>query len=159
MAAEVTIRRAVIDEAETIADLWLRSRAASVPAIPPPVHTDDEVRRHFSEVLVPKRETWIAEAASGEIVGVLVLHDAWLDQLYIDPAWTGRGIGSRLLELAKIRRPEGLGLWAFQANGGALAFYERHGFIEVDSTDDDNEEGAPDVRYEWRSPSDPSATS
>ncbi|MGO9557729.1 MAG: N-acetyltransferase family protein [Acidimicrobiales bacterium] len=150
MAADVTFRRAVVDESGAIADMWLRSRAASVPAIPQPVHTDDDVRRYFAEVLVPTRETWVAEAAAGEIVGVLVLHDTSVDQLYIDPAWTGRGIGSRFVQIAKERRPEGLDLWAFQANVGALRFYGRHGFVEVDRTDGDNEEGAPDVRYSWR---------
>ena len=41
-------------------------------------------------------------------------------------------------------------LWTFQSNHGARRFYERHGFVAVQHTDGDNEEGAPDVRYEWR---------
>jgi GNAT superfamily N-acetyltransferase len=66
------------------------------------------------------------------------------------PDWTGRGIGARLLDLAKVLRPDRLELWTFAANIGARRFYERHGFLAVDATDGDNEEGAPDVRYEWR---------
>jgi ribosome-binding ATPase YchF (GTP1/OBG family) len=40
----IEVRRARAGEARAVADVWLRSRHASVPAIPAPVHTDDEVR-------------------------------------------------------------------------------------------------------------------
>ncbi len=142
-----TLRLAVGDEADAVADVWLRSRKASVPAIPAPVHRDAEVRRWFAEVVLPSRETWVAEADG--IVALLVLDADGVDQLYVDPAWTGRGLGSRLLDVAKQRRPAGLDLWTFQSNLGARRFYERHGFEAVEATDGDNEEGAPDVRYRW----------
>ncbi len=32
----------------------------------------------------------------------------------------------------------------------ARRLYERHGFVAVEETDDDNVERAPDVRYTWR---------
>jgi phosphinothricin acetyltransferase len=41
-------------------------------------------------------------------------------------------------------------LWTFQSNSGARRFYERHGFVAVQTTEGDNEEKAPDVRYVWR---------
>ncbi len=31
-------------------------------------------------------------------------------------------------------------------------FYEAHGFVEVDRTEGDNEEGQPDILYCWSSP-------
>jgi ribosomal protein S18 acetylase RimI-like enzyme len=81
----------------------------------------------------------------------MVLGDGQLDQLYVDPSWQGRRIGHQLVELAKQRRPEGLALWTFQANGPAQRFYERHGFVAVERTDGHrNEEQEPDVRYVWR---------
>lgn len=55
------LRRARADEAGEIAEVWLRSRAASVPAIPPPVHTDDEVRAWFEDVVLATKEIWVAE--------------------------------------------------------------------------------------------------
>jgi ribosomal protein S18 acetylase RimI-like enzyme len=71
--------------------------------------------------------------------------------VYVAPGWTGRGIGSRLIELAKSRRPGGLDLYTFQVNAGARRFYERQGFVEVARGDgSDNEEGQPDIRYAWR---------
>jgi ribosomal protein S18 acetylase RimI-like enzyme len=71
--------------------------------------------------------------------------------LYLAPDWTGRGIGSQLIVLAKERRPAGLDLYTFQVNAGARQFYERHGFVEVSRSDGSgNEEGQPDVRYAGR---------
>jgi GNAT superfamily N-acetyltransferase len=81
----------------------------------------------------------------------MALHGEWLEHLYVDPARTGRGLGSRLVDLAKQRRAA-LDLWTFQANLGARNFYERHGFLVVATTEGDNEEGAPDVRYHWQRP-------
>lgn len=144
----VEIRRAGPDEALEIAEVWLRSRLAAVPAIPPPVHADDEVRAWFAEVVLPTREVWVAEE-SGDVVAVLVIDGQWVDQLYVDPSHTGAGVGTKLLDVAKVRRPDGLELWTFASNVGARRFYERHGFVATDSTDGDNEEGAPDVRYSW----------
>ena len=149
--AGVELRRARQDEGRQVAEVWLRSRAASVPAIPPPVHSEDEVRTRFTEVVVPTREVWVADQG-GTIVALLVLEDDWVDQLYVDPEWTGKTVGSQLLDLAKRQRPGGLRLWAFQSNTGARRFYERHGFVATATTDGDNEEGAPDVRYEWPGP-------
>ena len=62
---------------------------------------------------------------------------------------TGRGIGAELLRLAKRERPQGLRLWTFASNTAAQRFYERHGFVEAERTDADNEEGAPDILYVW----------
>jgi GNAT superfamily N-acetyltransferase len=145
----VALRRAGAADARAAADVWLRSRRAAVPAVPAPVHPDDEVRKHFATVLVATMETWLAEA-DGVVVAVLVLDDAEVEQLYVDPDWQRGGIGSDLIRLAQDRRPGGLALWTFQSNLGARRFYERHGFVAVARTDGSaNEERAPDVRYVW----------
>lgn len=143
------IRRAEVAEARAVADIWLRARAASIPHIPPPVHSDRDVRDHFERVVLPEQEVWVAEA-DGAVVALLVLDGDWIEQMYVEPGQWGGGIGSQLVALAKQERPDGLNLWTFQANGGARRFYERHGFTAMGSTSGDNEEGAPDVRYQWR---------
>jgi len=140
------VRLARRDEAAQLADLWLRSRGTAVPAIPPPVHSDEEVRAWFADVVLPTKEVWVVEGQT--VLALLVLDGHWLDQLYVDPCYTGRGLGSVLVELAKTQRSY-LDLWTFQANHRARGFYERHGFEVVSETDGDNEEGAPDVRYRW----------
>ena len=131
-----------------MAAMWLRSRRAAVPAIPAPVHGDHEVYEWFATVVIPERETWVIEHAQ-RIVAVLVLEPGSIDQLYVDPKFTGKGLGSRLLDVAKQANPGGFDLWTFEANTGARRLYERHGLVAVGATDGDNEEGAPDVRYRW----------
>jgi len=146
-ACSVLPVRAEVSAAVAVADLWLRSRYASVPAIPPPVHRDEEVREWFVSVVLPHHEVWVIEAGDGP-VALMVLDNGWIDQLYVDPAWTGRGLGSRLIEVAKARHPR-LDLWTFETNEGARRFYGRHGFGEVGFTDGSNEEGVPDVHCCW----------
>ena len=141
------VRPARPDEAEQVADVWLRSRMAAVPAIPPPVHNEEEVRAWFGQVVLPQREVWVVD--DGGIVGILVLEGEWIDQLYVEPGHTGRGIGGALIATAKRERADGLRLWTFETNRGARRFYERHGFVATGSTPGANEEGAPDIRYEW----------
>ena len=116
----------------------------------PLAHTDDQVRTWIRDEVVPESETWVAEGGAG-IVGLMVLGDGFLDQLYVRPDHWRQGIGSRFVALAKERRPGGLELYTFQENSGARSFYEHHGFTAVWFGDGSaNEEGQPDVRYAWR---------
>lgn len=143
------VRRAVGSDAAAVAEVWLRSFTAALPGVCR-AHTDDQVRSWFREVVVPGSETWVV-TVEGVVVAMMVLGDEELDQLYLDPAWQGRGIGDRLVEVAKQRRPAGLALWTFQVNEPARRFYERHGFVAGECTDGHrNEEREPDVRYRWR---------
>lgn len=146
---DIVIRRAAGSDAAAVAEVWLRSYAAALPGVRR-AHTDDEVRAWIREVVVPGRETWVA-TVDDSVVAMMVREGNALDQLYIDPAWQGRGIGGRLVDVAKERSPSGLTLWTFQVNEVARRFYERHGFVAEESTDGlGNEERKPDVRYVWR---------
>jgi GNAT superfamily N-acetyltransferase len=118
--------------------------------IPPLAHSDADVSAWMSSVVTRSRELWLAESEDGRLLGLLVLDDDWVDQLYIEPGSTGRGIGGQLLDVAKRERPSGLRLWTFVSNHGAQRFYERHGFVEVERTDGaENEERAPDIQYAY----------
>jgi GNAT superfamily N-acetyltransferase len=150
MVAGLRLRRGTGADADDAAELYLRARHRAVPQIPPLVHSDDDVRQWMRGVLA-EREVWLACASGGALLGLMVLDGGWLDQLYLDPGWTGRGLGARLVELAKQRRPDGLQLWTFDSNVRAQRFYERHGFTAEERTDGSgNEERSPDVRYAWR---------
>ncbi|KPC67686.1 histone acetyltransferase [Streptomyces sp. NRRL WC-3753] len=149
-AGAVLLRRASAADARAAADVWLRSFAAALPDVVRP-RTDAEVRAYFRHVVVEQYETWVAEAAGGAVVGVMVLEGEELSQLYLAPEWRGIGLGDRFVALARQRRAAGLSLWTFQANAPARRFYERHGFTAVEWTDGArNEEREPDVRYVWR---------
>jgi ribosomal protein S18 acetylase RimI-like enzyme len=145
---EVSLRRATPRDADAVAEVWLRSRKASVPAVPAPIHDDDDVRAWLAQTVSSASDLWVAERS--RIVAMMLLEGHWIEQLYVDPSSTGRGIGSRLIAEAKVLRPERLDLWTFAGNTGARRFYERHGFSAVETTDGNNEERAPDVHYLWQ---------
>jgi len=148
-----TCRRADSDDVQAVADLLVRSRRAAVGAIPAAVHSDAEAREWISTVVVSEREVWLMEDADSQPLAVLILDGSWVDQLYVEPTCTGMGLGSRLIELAKSRRPTGLQLWTFVTNTGAQRFYRRHGFVMAETTDGSrNEEQAPDIRFIWIAP-------
>jgi len=131
-----------------IAEIWLASFKATYGF--PPAHADDEVRAWVRDILLPETETWIAEEDPGVANGFISIGKRSVEQLYVSPGRTGRGLGSSLVRHAQARRPAGLELWTFQVNVGARRFYERHGFRAVELTDGaGNEERQPDVRYVW----------
>jgi ribosomal protein S18 acetylase RimI-like enzyme len=143
------IRVAEARDADEIAEVHTIAMREAMPYLPH-LHTDAETRSWVAEVVLPRQEVWVAEAG-GRVVGVAALEGEMLQQLYILPGYQGRGIGSDLLALAKSRRPDGLRLYAFQRNTRARAFYERRGFVAIAFGDGSgNEEGEPDVLYEWR---------
>ena len=143
------IRRATVDDAEAAAAVFTASRRDAGAVIPPSVHSPEEDRWFVREVLIGERETWIA--VEGErVLGVLTLHDDFLDQLYVASTAQRSGVGAQLVDVAKRERPDGLQLWAFVSNEAAQTFYLRHGFVEAERTDGmSNEERSPDIRYLW----------
>lgn len=144
----IAIRRAVPTDAPAVADVYLAAFASTYDF--PLAHTDEQVRDWLQHSIVPHQETWVADD-DGRVVAMMVLDEAGIDQLYVEPAWHGRGLGNQLVEVAKARRPGGLDLYTFQVNDRARRFYERHGFVVAAVGDGSaNEERQPDVRYEWR---------
>ena len=140
------IRYATADDVEAIACLYERSFATL--DFLPVLHTLDEHRSWFTKQLT-EHEGWVWDEDG--IRGFSVLTEDELMYLYLDLGWTGRGIGSRLLDHAKQRRPGGFTLWTFQQNEDARRFYERHGLVAIQFTDGEhNEEKTADVRYEWK---------
>ncbi len=147
----MTIRRALPDDAQAAAQLMIDARWEAVPSIPAAVHGDEETRKWFSEFVMSQQEVWLALNDAGQISAVLVTTDGWIEHLYVRPSETGNGIGSKLVQHAKSASDGELVLWTFVSNTGAQRFYERHGFVEIDRTAGDNEEGEPDIKYRWQS--------
>ena len=152
------VRRAVPDDARHAARVFLRSRRFATPTILE-LHDLDDVTGWIGGRIAAD-EVWVADL-DGVVVAEMILGDTpsaggsaglrWLDHLYLDPAWMGRGLGDRLLALAVERAPAGLQLWTHEVNSGAQRFYGRHGFEGVERTDGSgNEERMPDIRYVWR---------
>ena len=147
--AELVLRPGTVEDLPAVAELYLRARAAAVPAIPPVAHPPDEVRAWVAAWDLGVHDLWLAEY-DGRLAGFALVTATWLDQLYLEPDRTGRGVGSALLGLVKATRPDGFGLWVFESNHRARSFYRGHGLVEVERTDGSgNEERAPDVRMTW----------
>ena len=146
---EPIIRRATDADAPAVARLFLRSFKATYPSFRQ-VHPDAETATWIATEVIPNEEAWVADSGPDGLVGWMVLGPGELEHLYLAPEWIGRGLGDRLMALAKERQPDGLRLYTFQVNTRACRFYERHGFTVVDTNDGSrNEEGEPDVQYRW----------
>ena len=84
------------------------------------------------------------------LIGFCASRRGWVDHLYVDHGWHGRGVGQALLKRT-LRGRRRVRLWTFQRNARSRLFYRLQGFREVRLTDgSDNEEGEPDVLLEWR---------
>ncbi|HWF02024.1 MAG TPA: GNAT family N-acetyltransferase [Caulobacteraceae bacterium] len=140
------LRRARADDKPAIARLYRRTAGREWNFLYP--HTPQDDLRHFGAA-VDRGPVWVAEAA-GEIVGFCAARRGWIDHLYVDHAWHGRGVGQDLLK-ATLRRRRRVRLWTFQVNTRSRRFYRLQGFCEIRVTNGaDNEEKEPDVLLEWR---------
>lgn len=113
----------------------------------PRIHTRAEDIAH-ADMMV--RQGWVTVSENETINGFLARDGDDIHALYIAPDARGQGVGSRLL-IDAMHKNDQLSLWTLQANTRAQAFYERHGFTEVERTDGTgNDEGLPDIRYHWQ---------
>ena len=141
------LRRAAQADMEAVARLQRHVRKTCLPYLPE-LHTPQQDLMFFKEHVFPASTIWLAEDED-RLIGFAAWKEDWLDHLYVDPAWHGRGIGSALLTAVREGVDE-LNLWTFQANTQARRFYERHGFRLVELTDGSrNEERTPDAHYRW----------
>ena len=139
------LRAAHIDDAPVLARI-LGDWFAATPYLPR-LRTPEE-DREFVETLIKDADVLVAD--DDRPVGFIAREGQTISQLYVDAAARGKGIGSQLLEEMK-SRTDFLNLWCFDQNQDAKRFYERHGFIATEFTDEHrNEERVPDVRYAWR---------
>ncbi len=141
------IRPAIPCDGDTVADIYAAARATALPRMQW-AHTEPEIRAWMIGTRLPAGHVWVAERDGG-VVGFMDVAEGWLDQLYVRPDASRQGIGGSLLDQAKALHPAGLQLRCFQCNAPARAFYEAHGFTARRFTDDDNEEGEPDMLYAW----------
>jgi ribosomal protein S18 acetylase RimI-like enzyme len=113
------------------------------------LHDEDEDRGFLSGVVLPTNRVWVAEI-DGRPAGFIAFVDGWVNHLYIAPKFQRRGLGNRLLNIAK-ESSSSLQLWVFAVNGPAIQFYENEGFRIVERTDGTaNEAKMPDVLMAWK---------
>jgi len=139
------IRAATPADAEAVARIFREARAEAMPWLPV-LHTAAEDVQWFRGVLAG--EAWVFEDA-GVPVGYAAMKDGELHDLYVAPGSQRRGVGGALFAEVQAAYPDGFRFWVFRDNTRARPFYEARGCVVVDSSDGENEEGLPDVLYEW----------
>lgn len=146
---DLQLRPAVSEDLRAIADLYVRVRAAAVPAMPPGTHPPAEVQAWVAGWDLRAWDVWVAESG-GVLVGYAVVAGDWLHSLYVAPEAARQGVGGALLDVVKGRRPGGFCLWVFESNTVARSFYERRGLVDLERTDGSgNEERSPDIKMAW----------
>lgn len=143
-----TLRPAVESDIADVARLFARSRAAALPFLPV-LHSGEEDIAFFAFYL--DRGLITLAERNGGLLGFIAETPGWIEQLYLEPARRGQGIGQMLVDIAKARQPR-LELWCFVDNLAGRVFYARQGFTEVRRTDGDNEAGLPDILFGWQRP-------
>jgi len=149
--AEVALRDGAEEDAPSLARLYLASRAAAMPWLREP-WGEAEVAAWMAAVLLRRHRVRVAQAGGAPagyvgfghdpMRGPMVLH------LYLEPAWRGQGLGTRLLGEAAAALGPRLALFCFARNHAARRFYEARGFRPVARRDGtENEEGEADILY------------
>lgn len=146
------LRRATIEDADAIANVYLRSRKELV-SFAPLIHMDEDIYQWIRNDLLPEEQVIVAED-KGIIIGMMSFTKdeaiGQVRQLYILPDAVGQGVGTLMIDMAKSILGSPIRLYTFQDNMGAKRFYERHGFQPIEFDDGSgNEENCPAVLYEW----------
>ncbi len=152
----IFLRPAISADAKRVADVYLASRKAFI-ARAPLIYTEAEVRNWIADHLIPSGGVTVAVEGerSRAVLGMMATSRTedygWIDQLYLHPKAVGRGYGRQLHDQAKAELGPPIRLYTFQFNKLSRRFYEREGFEAVEYGDGSrNEEGLPDVLYEWK---------
>jgi GNAT superfamily N-acetyltransferase len=134
------------EHADQIVVMWRRSFEKALGITDP--HTIEQQKVYLLNEVVPKNRVRVASYDGTVAAFIAVTHES-ISQLYVDPDFQGKGIGSMLLNWAKEQSDGYLWLYTFERNAGAMAFYERKGFRPVKWGFEETWQLA-DIRYEWR---------
>jgi putative acetyltransferase len=145
----MTLRPFQSADLERVVSLWYDTWHQTFPGLTHP-HPLALWKQRFHQDFVNQASIWVAEC-SGIVVGFMVVMMAQqsLEQIFVDPHFQHRGIGSLLLSKAKALCPQGLRLRTLQQNQAASAFYEQHDFLPS-GLGVNKVNHQPDVEYTWR---------
>jgi len=132
---------------ETIANILRVSREDAMPYLPI-LHTTSEDLGYIKNIVFKECSIYVWEE-SKEVLGFIAFTSDWIEHLYLLPKAQSKGIGTALLNEAKIHA-NSYKLWVFKKNKNAARFYEKNRFQKIKETDGlENEEKEPDILYGW----------
>jgi len=125
----IGIRLARVGDGPRCAEIFLNGRRKAFPWQP-----EDRFGLDDYYDCVDGEEVLVAEVDGG-VVGFISIDapERFIHNLFIDPAWRGRGIGSALLREALMLLQGSAHLACAARNAAARAFYEHNGWIPVPS--------------------------
>lgn len=134
----IKIRRSTPPDGPRAVEIWRDSVNATHDFLKPEDRIEiDKLVRDF----LPGAPLWLAVDDNDRPVGFMLLSDANMDALFIDPASRGSGIGRALVEHALSIHPE-LTTEVNEQNHQAVEFYEHLGFTRTGRSDFD-QQGRP----------------
>lgn len=121
-------------DAETLAQLWLRSVRATHDFLSEDVIA--ELYPQVRDLYLPAVTLWLALDARGVCLGFMGLQinedatGADVAMLFVDPAARGKGVGRRLLDQARADHGH-LTVDVNEQNPQAWGFYRHYGFVQT----------------------------
>lgn len=131
--------------AEDAVRMWRESKERAIGQ--KELHSFDDHVFFLNNILKRDNEIYIA-ADHNKVVGIIAFNANEINQLYIHNDYQGKGLGKRLLDMAKANSKGSLVLYTFEVNRKAQQFYERNGF-KIIGRGHENEENLDDIKYEW----------
>ena len=129
--------------------MWRESMEKAIGQ--PDTHPFEKHVNFLNNILTKNNNVYIA-LGTNKVIGIIAFNDSEINQLYIHNDYQGKGLGKRLLELAKANSKGRLTLYTFEVNRKAQRFYENNGF-KVIGRGYENMENLEDIKYEWVSKS------
>lgn len=145
LLAGLHIRDFAPDDLHELVPMWRQSFEHGVGVIDP--HPLDAQVAYFHEQVLPTHAVRVA-LDGDRLVGFCASNAEWVAQLHVRVEFIGRGIGSRLLDVAKLHSAGSLWLYTFARNTNARRFYERRGFVAVMHGFEPTWQ-LDDVKYRW----------
>lgn len=131
--------------AEETVRMWRESKERALAR--KDIHSFEDHVSFLNNILSKDNKIYIA-IYNTKVVGMIAFNESEINQLYIHIDYQGKGLGGRLLELAKINSKGRLTLFTFEVNHKAQHFYEKNGF-KIIGRGYENEENLDDIKYEW----------
>jgi putative acetyltransferase len=131
----VRIRKIRPHEGERAVSIWRASVEATHHfLLPGDLELLDVKVREF----LPSAPLWVVTDANDHPVGFMGLTGAYMESLFIDPAWRGIGLGRALVHHA-LMFSSTLTTEVNEQNTQAVGFYERMGFVAVGRSPTDDQ--------------------
>lgn len=146
----IIIRPASDAEYDVVAQVWASSFFSTGLAS---ATFDETVAELRGRIPVEVANGWHLHVADdrGVIAAMLAFRtrDNTLSQIFVAPAYQGRGVGKMLLAFVRQHLPDEILLRTDTRNAKARAWYEREGFVRENEEMQDGWR-APQVNYRWR---------